>query len=259
MEKSSGLKECPRCGLRNRRGAYQCDFCGWDFKAGSDDWLGQLNDLEKLGQEAATIDMDTTIRSKIELTMKRPADMPSKERMPEAQAPEPAPVSEQDHGDVMVQPVVDVPAMAEPVAETVPAAEAMEDNATAAAAAAAPEVEVTTDSTTTDSTVTAPAPSRFDVHSPYLVPAGTLGGGLAAYAASMLMVTSDMVGTVVGWGIAIPAAALMAYGVMRLAPLVKGEEEKDVVLCPACHEVVTDHDVRCPSCGETFVEPQTKR
>ena len=54
MDRSSGLKECPRCGLRNRQGAYQCDFCGWDFKAASDDWMGQVNDLERIGMSKAT-------------------------------------------------------------------------------------------------------------------------------------------------------------------------------------------------------------
>ena len=57
MERSSGLKECPRCGLRNRQGAYQCDFCGWDFKAATDDWMGQVNDLERIGRDVGAVDI----------------------------------------------------------------------------------------------------------------------------------------------------------------------------------------------------------
>jgi len=258
MDKTTGLKECPRCGLRNRRGAYQCDFCGWDFKTASDDWMGQLNDLEKINREVATIDMDTSTMSKIELTMRRPADIPAKERKPEPPV-EPAQVTAQDHGDVLAQPVAEVHSVAEPTVDAVTEAAVKEE-----AQVVAPPAEV---SASTVPEARAPARSTVKdesrltdlLQNRYLLPGGMVTAGLAAYAAGMLMVTSQMVGTVVGWGSAAPASGLMAYGVMRLAPLLKHNgRERETVLCPVCHEVVSDKDPRCPSCGMKFQESSTK-
>ncbi len=256
MDKTSGLKECPRCGLRNRRGAYQCDFCGWDFKTASDDWMGQLSDLEKINREVGTIDMDTSTMSKIELTMRRPADIPVKERKPEPPV-EPAQIATQDHGDVLAQPVAEVHPVAEPAVETVTEAAVKEEaqvmvSPAGAAAVRGPEVSATAHSTAKDEI-------KFSdlLQSRYLLPGGMISTGLAAYAAGMLMVTSQMVGTVVGWGIAVPASGLMAYGVMRLAPLLK-RQERETVLCPVCHEVVSEKDAKCPSCGVRFQESSIK-
>lgn len=259
MDKTTGLKECPRCGLRNRRGAYQCDFCGWDFKTASDDWMGQLNDLEKINREVATVDMDTSTMSKIELTMRRPADMPVKERKPEPPQV-PAQTTAQDHGDVMAQPVAEVHSVAEPTVEAVTEAAVKEEvrvevSSPAAAATVGPAVEAHAHSAGKDKSGLSDL-----LHSRYVLPGGMVGAGLMAYAAGILMVTSQMVGTVVGWGIAVPASGLMAYGVMRLAPILKsGGGERETVLCPVCHEVVGDKDARCPSCGVRFQESSTKR
>lgn len=258
MDKTTGLKECPRCGLRNRRGAYQCDFCGWDFKTASDDWMGQLNDLEKINREVAPVDIDTSTMSKIELTMRRPADIPARERKPEPPV-EPAQVTAQDHGDVLAQPVAEVHSVAGPTVETMTEV-AVKEEAQAVAppagvtASVGPEVRTPPHSTVKDENKLTDL-----LQSRYLLPGGMVTAGLAAYAVGMLMVTSQMVGTVVGWGIAAPASGLMAYGVMRLAPLLKHNgRERETVLCPVCHEVVGDVDPRCPSCGVKFKESSTK-
>lgn len=254
MDKSSGLKECPRCGLRSRRGAYQCDFCGWDFKADSDDWMGQLNDLEKMGREVGTMDMDTSMRSKIELTIKRPAEIPVKERRPE-----PEPVAEplnapQDHGDVLTQtaplPVVGAP----------PEMVAMDEGGTVTVAE---EVKPMNDDQQVPRTLglsrlkVGSAPEAF--HTPYAVPGVVLGAGALVYAVDMLLVAYQGIGSVLGWGIAIPASGLMAYGVMRLLPVVRRlSRERETLLCPVCHQAVTEKDAKCPSCGVRFQTSSSK-
>ncbi len=259
MDKTTGLKECPRCGLRNRRGAYQCDFCGWDFKTASDDWMGQLNDLEKINREVATVDMDTSTMSKIELTMRRPAEIPVKERKPEPPA-EPVHITAQDHGDVIAQPVAEVHTVAEPVVEAVTEAAVKEEAPVEVTSPAATAIAAPSGEAHVHSQVKEESGLTDLLHSRYVLPGGMVTAGLAAYAAGMLMVSSQMVGTMVGWGIAVPASGLMAYGIMRLAPMLKRNiGERETVLCPVCHEVVGDKDARCPSCGVRFQESSAKR
>lgn len=249
MDKSSGLKECPRCGLRNRRGAYQCDFCGWDFKADSDDWMGQLNDLEKMGREVGTIDMDTSTMSKIELTMKRPADIPVKERRPEPEpVTETALLSAEDQGDVLSQ------AATETVMEVAPESTVKEETMTVAAVSEVAPIKRSEPSVRSQSRSHEKVVSMSGLlQSPYFVPGGSLGAGVVAYAADMAFVASQGVGTVIGWGIAILASGLMAYGVIRLLPLIRHQSKgPETLLCPVCHEVVTEKDAKCPSCGVRF-------
>ncbi|MDH7508036.1 MAG: zinc ribbon domain-containing protein [Methanomassiliicoccales archaeon] len=48
MEKKAGFKECPRCGLRNKISATECDFCGWNFGEIRDEWTDHLLELERI-------------------------------------------------------------------------------------------------------------------------------------------------------------------------------------------------------------------
>ncbi len=102
MDKPSGLKECPRCGLRNRSGAYQCDFCGWDFRGASDDWMGKVNELQRINKEVESPVLDKRTTSKIEMTIVNPAEVPVKEPKPEMEVPRKLELDE--HNDV--EPIV---------------------------------------------------------------------------------------------------------------------------------------------------------
>ncbi|MCQ5375163.1 MAG: hypothetical protein NO474_00980 [Methanomassiliicoccales archaeon] len=73
MEKKSGFKECPRCGLRNKILAIECDFCGWKFSDVEDEWTDHLLELERIalqkpektaGKEESKIVEATLVRVK---------------------------------------------------------------------------------------------------------------------------------------------------------------------------------------------------
>lgn len=257
MEMSSGLKECPRCGLRNRRGAYQCDFCGWDFKASSDDWMGKVSDLEKIGREVEVTNIDRSTRSKIELTMKRPVDVPTKERKPEKQLEVPAHLTLEDHGDVASETITDT----YPEAEVEPAPYLESD---AAVALMASTVDSRSEPMTSAKVEDAPkaevSAQVKTIDLPLLISISLLGAGLAMYAVDIFLTMTHTLDRVLGWGIAIAASALIAFAVMRLLPKLKkiGKEEEELVLCPVCHEVVTEATVKCPSCGVKFKETSSR-
>jgi hypothetical protein len=256
MDMSSGLKECPRCGLRNRRGAYQCDFCGWDFKAASDDWMGKVNDLEKIGREVEVTDIDKSTRSKIELTMKRPTDMAPREKKPEKQLEVPAHLTLEDQGDVETKntdepiPVVEVESTTYPESEAAekimaPILEPQPEAVAPPQVEDAPSVKVETPNKTTNM--------------PLLLTISLVVAGLAMYAADLYLTMTHALGRIEGWEIAIAASALLAFAIMRLLPMLKkGAGEEELVLCPVCHEVVTEAAIKCPSCGVKFKETSSR-
>jgi hypothetical protein len=259
MDRSSGLKECPRCGLRNRGGAYQCDFCGWDFKTASDDWLGQLNDLEKLGREVAPNDMDSATRSKIEMTMKKPTEIPVKVLKPERRLELPSHLTLDDHGDVMGIPTAEVVVEAEVDALPLPVEE---PSIPVVVPITMPEVASDIDVATEPEEI-AEQRSTFMPKlgkMPQLVPAILLGMGLAVYVLNIYVISAGILQGAVAWGLAIVGALLMVYAVIRYLPMLVGsrDEEDEAVLCPVCHELVTDADPRCPSCGVRFKESATR-
>lgn len=263
MERSSGLKECPRCGLRNRQGAYQCDFCGWDFKAASDDWMGQVNDLERIGREVEVTDMDATLRSRIELTMKNPAQMPVAEKKAEVQLDMPPHLSLDDHGDVLPHPVEEIMVGAEPepapqiVEEVIPAAEpeamVIEE--------AAPETIAEPVAAEEPAVVASNVPRTKVTGMPQFVPGGLLAMGLGVYVLDIYVISAGILTGGLAWGVSILASLLMVYAVIRYLPMVTRGKKKDAeeaVLCPVCHEMVSDEDSKCPSCGVRFRETPSR-
>jgi len=75
MERKPGFKECPKCGLRNKPNATQCDFCGQNLGA-SDDWQHHIKDLESLNKMELHKPLDDRTSKRIESTIIR-KDAPS--------------------------------------------------------------------------------------------------------------------------------------------------------------------------------------
>ncbi|MHC1709520.1 MAG: hypothetical protein AB9819_03835 [Methanomassiliicoccales archaeon] len=70
MEKRSSFKECPKCGLRNKPGATQCDFCGQNLGT-SDDWQQHIKDLESLNKMELRKPLDDRTSKRIASTIVR--------------------------------------------------------------------------------------------------------------------------------------------------------------------------------------------
>ncbi len=70
MERKPGFKECPKCGLRNKPDATQCDFCGQNLGA-SDDWQHHIKDLESLNKMELRKPLDDRTSKRIESTIIR--------------------------------------------------------------------------------------------------------------------------------------------------------------------------------------------
>ena len=68
MDRKAGYKECPRCGLRNKPSALQCDFCGLRFIAG-EDWDDNIQALEKMGGNEEKVLVDEDVSKRIEATI----------------------------------------------------------------------------------------------------------------------------------------------------------------------------------------------
>lgn len=70
MERKSGFKECPKCGLRNKPDATQCDFCGQNLGA-ADDWQLHIKDLESLNKMELRRPLDDRTSKRLESTIIR--------------------------------------------------------------------------------------------------------------------------------------------------------------------------------------------
>jgi RNA polymerase subunit RPABC4/transcription elongation factor Spt4 len=79
MERRSGFKECPKCGLRNKPSATQCDFCGQNLGT-SDDWQQHVLDLESLNRMELRKPVDDRTSKRIESTIIR-KDAPASRNM----------------------------------------------------------------------------------------------------------------------------------------------------------------------------------
>lgn len=75
MEKRSGFRECPRCGLRNKPSVAQCDFCGWQFDESQDEWIDQIRALESISADKSTVAVDEELSKRIEATIIKPDEV----------------------------------------------------------------------------------------------------------------------------------------------------------------------------------------
>jgi len=80
MERKNGFKECPKCGLRNKPTAVQCDFCGQNLTDG-DDWQSHVADLESISKVDNRKQVDDLTSRRIESTIIRKD--PPHHKMPE--------------------------------------------------------------------------------------------------------------------------------------------------------------------------------
>jgi len=77
MERKAGFKECPKCGLRNKPSATQCDFCGQSLIS-ADDWQQHIKDLESLNRIELHGPVDERTSKRIESTIIRKETAPQK-------------------------------------------------------------------------------------------------------------------------------------------------------------------------------------
>ncbi len=76
MERKAGFRECPKCGLRNKPSAAQCDFCGQSLGQ-TEDWQLHIKDLESLNRMELRRSVDQQTSKRIEDTIIR-KEIPSK-------------------------------------------------------------------------------------------------------------------------------------------------------------------------------------
>ena len=205
-------------------------------------------------------DIDNALRSKIELTIRKPAEMPAPEKKPGVRLEVPPHLSLDDQGDVMSQPAeVAVEAEPEPPAPAiaVEAAPVAAPEPVAIPAEPAPQVSTAPIAVEEPAVAASSLPQHKVVGMPQFVPGGLLAMGLCVYALDIYVVSAGILTGVLAWGISILASLLMVYAVIRYLPMItrgrkKGENE--TILCPVCHEIVSDSDSKCPSCGVRFRE-----
>ncbi len=70
MERKADFIECPKCGLRNKPTAVQCDFCGQSLIP-SDDWQKHVKDLESISKTELRRPVDDRTFRRIESTIIR--------------------------------------------------------------------------------------------------------------------------------------------------------------------------------------------
>jgi len=286
MERKSGFKECPRCGLRNKPSAALCDFCGWGFQDVSDEWISHVQVLEKLNREINSIVLDDEVSKRIESTIVRS----TRESQPVLR-PEPKLVTSK----VMVTPAVASTVTKEDAIEAdlrlqgkewvtpIPATMAMP-------AADAKEVKTFVDTMIGEpvaaeaaAVVTVQSGDMAAVQMGYSGDLGQLdttdhrtfkvsnysmafiGAGAALYLITLALYSMALLSVVMGWSIAIIGALMITVGASFIYDqkvALKGEPEPvigrntragdEVIICPRCHEEVDDTDERCPSCGAAF-------
>ncbi len=282
MERKAGFKECPRCGLRNKPTAVQCDFCGWEFHEASEDWNAQVKALDRLGHDVDSVVLDDELSKKIESTLVR---IP-REGSGQAQAQRPVLTVEEiaiiendaelrtegrkwsdEHRTkaelasteshevkVFVDTMIGEPAPG-PVHEP-PKVEP------AVAVAESPVNDLRSDQMIEARTEKAVAlPLREGLG----MPAGLMGGGVVVYAVALTAYSNAAVGMYIGWGLAIFGALVFTVGAnwfftrkararTREEPMIgaNNADSNEVMICPKCNELVDQSVSSCPSCGVRF-------
>jgi hypothetical protein len=279
MDRKAGYKECPRCGLRNKPSALQCDFCGLRFIAG-EDWDDNIQALEKMGgtEERVLVDEDVSKRIEATIVKRDKFNPPVKAREARnddfdyfRKDPEPArnlsarPTEQPATAVRGTGPYVaeNRPAEAAPVSAEPPQAEErivlQEHPATAAPTEPANEKTVVRRVRRKSKPAFAPArnsarPGTF---------AAVLMLGVVWYVVA-IMFGDQALGRIGSWAL-ITVSTLMvvvgAGGVLKIrsksVPSTDGNgpdgnQTKQVLMCPKCHELVKATDRTCPDCGTEF-------
>ena len=276
MDKRSGFKECPRCGLRNKPTARQCDFCGWEFQQITvvETWDTQVKALEKLGKEAEIPTLDEETSRKIEASIvHKPRDEPEPEvtLQPPPVEPQPAPsptVEDVVVGEKKEEFIVEEHEPA-PKEETPP--HEYED---AVIGARFEPVEPTPPVAATDEVIVADSSDVSELRAeepPYVsqsarprLPLILVTAGIAVYAVALALYAIGVAGAALGWAIGIAGALIVTVGASFFYDkhpsrftsedtLGVGTTMANVVLiCPKCNELVREDMSNCPNCGVSF-------
>ncbi len=279
MERKSGFKECPRCGLRNKPIAAQCDFCGWEFQDSSEEWISHVQVLEKLNKQTESIMLDDEISKRIESTIVRSSrELRSTSPPPpidfsRAEEPKPVDIELLAKGKDWASSRMQTPSM--------PAPESKEVKAFVDTMIGEPvKVDASADIEISDYGATgmanAPmspvkdlgrAPARtFAFKAPPLTHV-LIASGIGFYLVALMVFTLSPVPLLLAWTMAIVGSMLVTIGAFNAydqsnfgkrraaaagasAPI---EKEMLVLICPSCNEEVGSRDRNCPACGARFV------
>ena len=281
MERKSGFKECPRCGLRNKPSAVQCDFCGWEFQDASDEWISHVQVLEKLNKQTESILLDDEVSKRIESTIVRssrelkstPPLVPL--AIPQAEEERPLDNELRLNGKDWAASRMQTPPMHSPEAKEVKAfvdtmiGEPIQIDNSA-------EIEIS-DSNVSGMTTApmssvkelgrSPAWTKFSTKTP-LMSYGLILSGVSVYLVTLIIFALSIVPLLLGWSLAIVGAMLITIGTSyaydrsafkqkRFDPsngdtLI--EKEQIVFICPGCNEEVVAGDRNCPACGARFAK-----
>jgi hypothetical protein len=279
MERKSGFKECPRCGLRNKPSAVQCDFCGWEFQDASDEWISHVQVLEKLNKQTESILLDDEVSKRIESTIVRssrelnPTPPPVPLAIPQAEEEKPLDNELKVRGKDWAASRMQTPSMPSPEAKEVKAfVDTMIGEPISIDNSA--EIEIS-DSTSAGRTTIPLSPVKelgrsltrksFTAKTP-MISYGLLASGVGIYLVTLIILALAIVPLLLGWSLAIIGAILITIGVSymydrsafkrkRFAPTNGNamiEEERIVLICPGCNEEVLEEDRDCPACGARF-------
>jgi hypothetical protein len=277
MDRKAGYKECPRCGLRNKPSALQCDFCGLRFIAG-EDWDENIQALEKMGGTDEKVLVDEDISKRIEATIVKREKIDASIRAKDSEK------DEFDYFKKEPEPIKTVPA---PVVATPtksvkgPVLEAaLEPRPIVTAVPPSPERIVIPEQRPVEATSLAePAPEKKVVRrvvkrtSQAFAPAKAsrrktafivvLLLGLVWYLVAVMFGGSSL-GRAGGWVMVTVSTMMVVAGSVELFVPKEGDnmtlvekpspESKphEVLICPKCHELVKATDKVCPDCGSEF-------
>ena len=286
MDRKAGYKECPRCGLRNKPSALQCDFCGLRFIAG-EDWDDNIQALEKMGGNEEKVLVDDDLSKRIEATIVKrdkinASPMRAKEPEREDYEPQksepvrkaPIPVAAPSGPSIAVARGTVIEASPEP-RPAVPAPEPVR-------AAPAPEKIVIQEQPPVVSPEE-PLPKRVKekrvvrrvvrptqkVFTPVKSSmrrtafSAVLALGVLWYLVA-LMFGDGSLGRPGGWIVVSLSSMMVVVGGVELlvpkteakAPVAEKTPEPkpqhEVLICPKCHELVKETDKSCPDCGAEF-------
>jgi hypothetical protein len=279
MEKKSGFKECPRCGLRNKLASVQCDFCGWEFHEASDEWNAHVKALDRMSHDVDSVVLDDELSKKIESTIVRgPREMPpskpeltveeivtveqeaelrtggemwSAGRMAQAELPS----AEMHEVKVLVDTMI-----GEAAPRAVATAASLDPPAMIA--------EIPAGELRTDRVIEAKVRRNFglELRNGVGAPLSLMGAGAVVYGIALTGYSWKAMDLYAGWAIAVFGALALTFGLYwfgRRRSTEKADCEEpvigvmdgasnEVIICPQCNELVNESVVSCPSCGARF-------